>query len=891
MRTMQWVVAAALLAAGGTVCAQDEGKAPWEEYDKLIDKRSAITSLGPDLFGDNVDLNTGALSFSATDVGVPGNNGLAVAVGRRYSVENHGANRDIDGYDLPFADWDLDVPRISGVFATTWHDQRCSGATQPPAVKVSDKYFQPHEYWQGNQASLPGGGEMLIGSASTTRPATGGPWRWTTDGQTWFSCLSAIQNGSGEGFLAITADGTRYWFNRMAQYVEAKLKDKNSNGVPIYLPRRRNVLYATRVEDRFGNWVTYTYTNAYNAPARLTAIASSDGRGITLGYNANGKIGTVNDGTRTWQYEYASVGTGKSTLTGVVLPDGSRWSIDFAAFSEAGIDYNKNTDPGDFVRNCFNPGDILNKTSVVGTISHPSGATGTFTVFPKRHGRSNVPALCGNYSTPYNDPNDDVAYYPINWDSYSLTRKQISGPGLATNAWTYDYSSTVTWFLPPSGGGHPVCQDSNGCEAPQCTDDSCAGTALTTVTAPDGSWTRYAFGNSYRYNEGKLLRIQKGTGSTPLHTERIEYVLAQSGQPYPTPIGDSPQARGNAFTSEYIRPQKRREIVREGSRYINEVEQFDSFARPLRVRKYSFATGGSHVDPPSSAPSLNVPASSGGSFNVSWAEVNSATEYRLEQSKDGGGWVQVYSGSGLSKTLSGLGNGTYDYRGLACNAGGCSGYSATRTTVVTVPPSGVPVLSAPATDSDGAFTVSWPAVSAATSYRLEQRKDGGGWAEIYNGSGLSKNVSGLGSGTYDYLGRACNAGGCGGYSEMKTTVVSAPVPGVPVLSAPQSANTNQDFTVSWTDVGSVTHYELQSGDGSAAGWATIYTGTATSRIQNHRFEGEYSYRVRACNANGCSAFSTARKVSVVGGGGGDPLVAEPVSSQDEQPQPSEGDGE
>ncbi|KAB8164882.1 RHS repeat protein, partial [Lysobacter maris] len=504
MKIGQWTLAAMLLAVVGGVSAQDQAKAPWEEYDKLIDKSSAITSLGPDLFGDNVDLYTGSLSFSATDVGLPGNNGLAVAVGRRYSVENHVPSRiDVDGYDLPFADWDLDVPKVSGVFATAWHDARCSGSAQPPTVQVSGKYFYAKDYWQGNQASLPGGGEMLLASAATPGPATGGPWRWTTDGQTWFSCLTTIKNGSGEGFLAMTADGTRYWFDWMAQYHEAQLEGG--------LPRRRNVLYATRVEDRFGNSVTYTYTNAYNARGRLTTISSSDGRTITLGYNGDGHVSTVGDGTRSWQYEYASVGTGKRTLTGVVLPDGSRWSIDFADFTAAGFGYNASQQAEDIYRSCFNPGDILYKSSVLGAIEHPSGARGEFTVTPHRHGRSNVPAQCENFTLPINSPNDDVAFYPINWDAYSLTAKQVSGPGLTTMAWSYEYGSSISWFNPPSGGGYPICQDQNGCEAPVCTDDSCAGTKVTTVTAPDGSWTRYTFGNSYRYNEGKMLRLQKGS--------------------------------------------------------------------------------------------------------------------------------------------------------------------------------------------------------------------------------------------------------------------------------------------------------------------------------------------------------------------------------------------
>ncbi|MBA2237093.1 MAG: RHS repeat protein, partial [Lysobacter sp.] len=68
-----------------------------------------------------------------------------------------------------------------------------------------------------------------------------------------------------------------------------------------------------------------------------------------------------------------------------------------------------------------------------------------------------------------------------------------------------------------------------------------------------------------------------------------------------------------------------------------------------------------------------------------------------------------------------------------------------RTTAVapvsTSPPTGVPTLTTPATDNDGAFTISWTSVSTATSYEVRQRKDGGAWSTVYNSSGLSQGVS------------------------------------------------------------------------------------------------------------------------------------------------------
>lgn len=590
MEIRQAAAAALLLGMVAIAHAQSPGRAAWEEYDKLIGSRTAVTALGPDLLGDSVDLNSGALTFSATDVNIPGNSKLPVAFSRTFSVVNR---EDYDFNDLPLADWDLDIPRLSGVFATTWHDNRCTSPGAPPARQSGGIWFNSSDYWHGYEASMPGGGQMLRISAAATKPSTGGPYHWMTSGQTFFSCLDSIQNGPGQGYLAIAADGTKYWFQRMAQYVEPQLKEKPPQGGSwVYLSRRKNVLYATRVEDRFGNWVKYTYSNNYNAPIKLENITSNDSRTLTFHYNARGHVDQVSDGEHTWHYQYSYPTAHTGTLTSVTLPDTRQWSISFAQLASAAFRYHRSLDPGDIWRSCFYPGDVEGATSVVGSITHPSGATGQFTASVRRHGRSNVPALCGGYSMPYNDPNDDVAYYPINWDSYSLTKKQISGLGLTTAVWNYSYGSNVSWFNPPSGGGHPVCQAPQGCAAPVCTSDACAGNAVTIVTGPDNRWTRYTFGNSYRYNEGKMLKVEEGTSSTNiLKTTTKAYNLAQSGQAFPTPIGTSTQLRGDGFTSEYLRPQRSNVISQQGTNFSSTVDEFDHFARPTELTKASTVAG------------------------------------------------------------------------------------------------------------------------------------------------------------------------------------------------------------------------------------------------------------------------------------------------------------
>lgn len=554
------------VSAPGPVAAAGDTRLPWEEYDKLIKTRATIGAMGPDLFGDKIDLYTTSLSFSLTDISLPGNNALPVALTRTFTVFSKSPEHP---NDLPMGDWDLDLPRLSGVFATTWHDQRCSGNAQPPVVySQTGKDYAPLHYWHGNQAHMPNGGEMLLADQGAQQPTTGGPYPWMTAGFTYFSCLASIGNGSGEGFLGVGPDGTRYWFNWMAQYYEPKAeKPGDTTGVT----RKRNVLYATRVEDRFGNWVTYSYSNGPTSPARLSSIAASDGRSITLTYNAQGQVATASDGSHTWNYQYAN-----SSLSGVVLPDGRSWLIDFQPL-DTEIEYEP-----DGERDCSRTAFAIGGGGT-GHITHPSGAVGEFEVGPSYQGRSNVPMACDNWEFPTNNPLNDVAVWPRRFDIMGIRRKRVTGPGLEAMEWTYSSGDPGSW----AEGTGPTCQTQD-CADPVCVSDDCAGTISTTVSGPGNRWIRYTFGNSYRYNEGKLLKVEQGTGPTSiLRTETMTYELAQSAQAFPTPIGTSPQSRGDGFTSEYPRPQRSKVIAQDSATLTSTVNTFDNFVRPLSVTKVS----------------------------------------------------------------------------------------------------------------------------------------------------------------------------------------------------------------------------------------------------------------------------------------------------------------
>jgi hypothetical protein len=406
--------------------------APWENYRDYLKKRAGLSAAGPDAFGDQVSLSNGGLSFSVTDISVPGNSTLPVALTRTFEVAHR---PEFYLYDRPMTDWDLDLPRIHGVYGQVWGNDRCTRTFEPTQVIVpGGAAYQASDYWQGLTAAIPSGGELMVAFATTPRPSvvpssvpTGG-FVWLTPGMSYIACLPSIQNGTGEGFLAITPDGTTYRFDWMAMYYEAPLSSPASTvgqSGTGQLVRRRNVMYATRVTDRFGHWVDYTYTNAANQPARLTAITADDGRAISLTYNPQGKVATAASHGRTWTYGYNAA---VSSLTSVALPDASQWTLDLKAISDAQIDFARG-DP----RSCSSPSVVLTNPEITGTVTHPAGAVAEFVIQWERLGRSNVPQACLNYEFPTNDPNDDVAVFVRDIDALVLSEKRL--PAWDLNRW------------------------------------------------------------------------------------------------------------------------------------------------------------------------------------------------------------------------------------------------------------------------------------------------------------------------------------------------------------------------------------------------------------------------------------------------------------------------
>jgi len=175
-------------------------------------------------------------------------------------------------------------------------------------------------------------------------------------------------------------------------------------------------------------------------------------------------------------------------------------------------------------------------------------------------------------------------------------------------------------------------------------------------------------------------------------------------------------------------------------------------------------------------------------------------------------------------------------------------------------PSGVPTLSAPANSTNGSYALSWNAVSGAATYELQEQVNSGSWTTVQNNSGLGWSTSGKANGTYGYRVHACDVTGCGAWSNVATVTVLYP-PGTPSLSVPASNNTG-GYTVSWSAAATATSYNLleQANGGS---WTTVQSNGTTAWVASGKANGTYGYQVQACNASGCSAWSSVGSVAVL----------------------------
>jgi len=250
--------------------------------------------------------------------------------------------------------------------------------------------------------------------------------------------------------------------------------------------------------------------------------------------------------------------------------------------------------------------------------------------------------------------------------------------------------------------------------------------------------------------------------------------------------------------------------------------------------------------------SLGVPAANtSGSFQVIFGSSNVyGVTYLLEQSRDGGAFAPVYSGTSSVVNIAAASSGVYSFRVKASKTGySDSGYTAGKSCVVTLTCATPASLGVPAANTSGSFQVIFGSSNVyGVTYLLEQSRDGGAFVPVYSGTSSVVNIAAASSGVYSFRVKASKTGySDSGYTAGKSCVVTLTCATPASLGVP-AANTSGSFQVIFgsSNVYGVTYLLEQSRDGGA--FVPVYSGTGSVVNIAAASSGVYSFRVKATKA-------------------------------------------
>ncbi len=583
----------------------------YAEYSKKLKELEQLSPLTSELFGDEVSLYTGQTSFSVVDIDLPGNNALPVQLRRTLDVSLLSGSKSWDPLGSPgnpytgLGNWAIDVPQIHGVFDGNYKWNRPNGVPSGTVIPRCSQYFLPgveneskfkySEVASGISVHIPGAGDksLLIGDGTST-PVLPYPSNqvWRTKDFDRITCTQT-QNGGGEGFVLTTTDGVSYTFDWYLERFESTLeKDArfSTENTTFYNTRLSIHLLATRVEDRHGNWVQYTYDAAKGGyPTAIESGGSGESgnpRKIELQYeealipgggqmkNIRLKSATVQlaqipgvmaSEERVWNYVYDDPADGEtSRLRTVSQPDRSSWKYSY--IGDQYVRFELNDDPAlPCPESAPQPS---NKTFGV-RMEHPAGAIGVFSF--KYGGQSS--AVSHSEACRRDNPGGVPGYA----DYLKLDTKQVYYSADKSDLWKYE--TGMIDFL----------ECGRNCEV-----------SRSLVTLPDGGVVQYEF--SRRYNamsvsgvaEGRLLATStySDAGSVknndpPLRSEVNTYVTGVDTNGVPLTGFEFPARYGDVFMGDpavgSLRPLKKVTITQQGTTFVREHTKFDTYGRPTKT--------------------------------------------------------------------------------------------------------------------------------------------------------------------------------------------------------------------------------------------------------------------------------------------------------------------
>lgn len=295
---------------------------------------------------------------------------------------------------------------------------------------------------------------------------------------------------------------------------------------------------------------------------------------------------------------------------------------------------------------------------------------------------------------------------------------------------------------------------------------------------------------------------------------------------------------------------------------------------------------------PPSAPT-GVSASDGtftDKVQISWNASSGAAYYKIyrntSNTTSGAAELSGNSASSPYDDLTAVPGGMYYYWVKACNSAGCSGFSSSDSGfIIGLPPAPIVVAASDGTFSDK-VRVTWGRQDSDYAIFLPLILNGDGepapipeevWYEVYRNTAdstggallLSNNhpgspyddTSAIPGTTYFYWVKACNSGGCSGFSASDSGYRSGEIT---VPSAPQDVDASDGtyadrVHLTWTASTGATYYKVfRNTDDNSSTAMTLSASHAASPYDDTLAVPEisYYYWVKACNPAGCSGFSS-----------------------------------
>lgn len=339
--------------------------------------------------GDSIDPLGGQLSIVHTDIALPGNGGLDIAVNRNYSSHNVYAQYNVlNGSSFTGRGWDIHFGRVwtDRVLTPQYCKSTMVSTSQNPVLQLPD-----------------GSKRLLINSLGYSLiedPDNKSDISLITKDFWSAQCIDLPYTENGDeyqfgGLEVRSPDGTRYTFNR---YDQVRQVDVNGDA-----PRKAYLL--TQITDVHDNWIRIDYVpHAESSFAQYQQVTSSDGRQLNFEYSQVGVGGTSHtlltkiysdQQVVTYSYDHPQGLSGQfPVLSEVLRADGSRWAFDY-----------------------YDTGD---EKHLLQSMTNPLGAKTEYT-----------------YQTVYFES-------PIHLPTLAIKSKKISAVDIVAAEWFYDYRPGVT---------------------------------------------------------------------------------------------------------------------------------------------------------------------------------------------------------------------------------------------------------------------------------------------------------------------------------------------------------------------------------------------------------------------------------------------------------------